>query len=71
MDSRALVRALRERLEGPPRHVRVSGGIIADLADFVADLRSDPTLTLVAFGGGLAAGCLGTVGLAWVWSWFL
>jgi hypothetical protein len=41
-----------------------------DVADFIADVRSNPVLAGVCAVAGVMAGMLCTVGLAYVWAWF-
>lgn len=42
-----------------------------DVADFIADVRSNPVLAGVCAVAGVMAGMLCTVGLAYVWALFL
>ena len=44
---------------------------VDEAADLIANLIENPSLAFVCTGLGLAVGMLSTVGLAFVWSWFL
>lgn len=54
------------RFDRPARHVAIR----PSLGDRLADFLSQGGFPLGFWFGGVA-GCFLTVGLAWVWSWFL
>lgn len=52
-----------DRFDGPPRHVRIGG-----LRDLIDDILAEPSSHTVVAVFGVIAGCLGTVGFAFMWS---
>jgi hypothetical protein len=70
MSANDLIDSIRDRLDGPARHLPMASWR-DDVAEFFADVRDNPAFCALIFALGLGTGAMATAGLAYVVSWFL